>query len=92
VGVWSSISAGPWLCLGCAMPAAQLQTVAAPMRPPAQPMTAATSTMSGKGSCNAKMATNDAAAIAHSAPFFSAREPMRWAACTTMAVTAGLMP
>ena len=28
----------------------------------------------------------------HSHPFFSAREPTRHAACTTSAVTAGLMP
>jgi len=48
--------------------------------------------MSGKGTLSAKIATNEAPAIAHSQPFFSAREPMRWAACSTMAVTAGLMP
>lgn len=30
--------------------------------------------------------------MAHNQPFFSARVPMRWAACTTMAVTAGLIP
>ena len=38
------------------------------------------------------MATKEAAAMAHNALFFSAREPMRQAACSTMAVTAGLMP
>ena len=40
----------------------------------------------------AKIATKEAAAIAHNQLFFNAREPMRWAACTTMAVTAGLIP
>ncbi len=49
-------------------------------------------TMAGNGTLSAKMATKDAAAMAHSQLFFSAREPMRCAACTTMAVTAGLMP
>ena len=38
------------------------------------------------------MATKAAAAIAHIQPFFSACEPMRQAAWTTIAVTAGLMP
>jgi len=35
------------------------------------------STMTGKGRLNAKIATNAAAAIAHSTLFLSAREPMR---------------
>ena len=48
--------------------------------------------MSGKGTSSAKMATNEAPAMAHKVWFFKAREPMRCAACTTMAVTAGLMP
>ena len=38
------------------------------------------------------MAMKASAAIAHSSLFFSAREPMRQAANTTMATTAGLMP
>ena len=42
--------------------------------------------------CNAKIATKAATAMAHSQAFFSAREPMRHAANTTIAVTAGLMP
>ncbi len=46
----------------------------------------------GNGNCRAKIATKEAAAIAHSQLFFSARAPMRWAACTTIAVTAGLIP
>ena len=33
-----------------------------------------------------------AAAMAHNSLFFSAREPIRQAACSTMAVTAGLIP
>jgi hypothetical protein len=53
---------------------------------------AAVNTITGKGTFKAKIATNDAAAIAHSQLFFSAREPIRWAACTTIAVTAGLIP
>ena len=48
--------------------------------------------MAGKGTSKAKMATKAAAAMAHSTPCLSAREPMRQAAKTTMAVTAGLMP
>jgi hypothetical protein len=48
--------------------------------------------MAGKGMFSAKMARKDAAAMAHRVRFFSARPPMRQAACTTMAVTAGLMP
>ena len=48
--------------------------------------------MNGNGTLNAKIATKAAAATAHSAAFFSAREPMRCAACSTIAVTAGLMP
>jgi hypothetical protein len=38
------------------------------------------------------MATKAAIAIPHSQPFLSTRAPMRHAACTTSAVTAGLMP
>ena len=38
------------------------------------------------------MATKDAAAMPHIQRFLSARAPMRWAACSTSAVTAGLMP
>ena len=38
------------------------------------------------------MATKAATAIPHSHALRSVREPMRQAACTTMAVTAGLMP
>jgi len=62
------------------------------IRPPRVPISAAPNTMNGNGSLKTKIATNEAAAIAHSTGFFSAREPMRWVACTTMAVTAGLMP
>ena len=38
------------------------------------------------------MATNASAATAHSHSFFRVREPMRCAACNTIAITAGLMP
>ena len=56
------------------------------------PIKPATNTIKGKGSFSAKMATKAASAMPHSAAFFSARLPMRQAAATTMAVTAGLMP
>jgi hypothetical protein len=46
----------------------------------------------GEGNFKAKMAMNEAAASAQSTLFFSARVPMRQAANTTMATTAGLMP
>ena len=55
-------------------------------------MMAAAATMAGNGTLRAKIATKDAAAIPQSALFLSAREPMRYAACATMAVTAGLTP
>ncbi|MDT4887522.1 hypothetical protein FQZ97_1239840 [compost metagenome] len=61
-------------------------------RPPTYPTRAAPSTIRGKGTFKAKMAMKEAAAMPHNQLFFSAREPIRWAACTTMAVTAGLMP
>ena len=48
--------------------------------------------MAGNGTAKALIATNAAAAIAHSSGCFSARRPMRHAACSTMATTAGLMP
>ncbi len=38
------------------------------------------------------MATNASAAIAQSAGWRSVREPIRHAACSTIATTAGLMP
>ena len=56
------------------------------------PINAAPKTISGNGTLNAKIAINEAAAIAHSQLFFNAREPILCAACTTMAVTAGLIP
>src|SRR3989344_4620712 len=61
-------------------------------RPPTNPVTPAPSTISGNGRPSAKMATKAAAAMPHNQPFLSTREPMRTAADTTMAVTAGLMP
>ena len=48
--------------------------------------------MAGNDTANTKIATNDAAAIAHSAPFFKVRPPIRCAAWSTIAVTAGLIP
>ena len=44
-----------------------------------------------RGALNTKMAKNAPAAIAHNTPCFNAREPMRYAANNTMAVTTGLM-
>ncbi len=58
---------------------------------PHQPIIAADRTITGKGTLRAKMATN-AAAIAHCVRLRSAREPLRCAACTTIAVIAGFMP
>ena len=48
--------------------------------------------MAGNGASKAKMAMKAAPAMAHIQPFFSARVPIRCAACSTSAVTAGLMP
>ena len=56
------------------------------------PSSAAPSTISGNGTSNTKIATNASAAIAHSAGCFSAREPIRHAACSTIATTAGFTP
>ena len=91
VGVSSSSNAGPRdVCaLACPPPAAK---DVGDMRPPIKPITAAAKTMKGKGTFSAKIATKLAAAIAIKKLFFNALEPMRCAACTTMAVTAGLMP
>ena len=91
VGVSSLIRAVPKLACdaACAPPALN---DSGQMRPPTKPMTAAAKTMMGKGTFNANMATKLAAAMASSRLFFKAREPMRCAACITMAVTAGLMP
>jgi hypothetical protein len=62
-----------------------------------QPQTAATSTTQGNGIFSrAKMATKEASASAHSSGVrrgqLSVLLPMRQAACSTSAVTAGLMP
>ena len=57
-----------------------------------KPSSPAPSTISGKGTAKANMARKEAAASAHSTRFFKAREPMRQAAKTTMATTAGLIP
>ena len=48
--------------------------------------------MAGNGTPNPNSATKDSAAIACSTRFFKARAPIRQAAKTTMATTAGLMP
>ncbi|MNT32903.1 hypothetical protein D3C72_1688080 [compost metagenome] len=91
VGVSSSISAGPQDGFAAPWPPPTRNFPGATL-PPMNPARAAPSTMSGNGTSRAKMATKDAAAIAHNQSFFSVREPIRWAAWTTMAVTAGLMP
>jgi hypothetical protein len=56
------------------------------------PISAAVSTIAGNGTRSANSAMNAAAAIAHNHAFFSVRWPMRQAACSTIATTAGLMP
>ena len=59
----------------------------------ATPIRAAVTTMTGNGTANAKIATNASAAIHRTAPgCLSVRDPMRHAACSTIATTAGLMP
>ena len=90
-GVSSSMTAGSLElpALPCPPPAANSEGA---RRPPMTPISAAPSTMAGKGRLKAKSATKAAAAIAHSAAFFSVRLPMRQAAWMTMAVTAGLIP
>ncbi len=55
-------------------------------------MTPAAMMISGNGTAKKKMATNDAAASATSAPLPSARRPMRSTASITTASTAGLSP
>jgi hypothetical protein len=62
------------------------------MRPPTYPAIPAAVTMYGKGTEKAKIATNAASEMLQSSAFLSAREPMRQAANSTIAVTAGLMP
>jgi hypothetical protein len=91
VGVSSSIIASacaepPALCAGAAA------NCAGASLPPSAPSAPAASTIAGNGTAKAKIATNAAAAIAHKEGDLSARVPMRHAACSTMAVTAGLMP
>ena len=56
------------------------------------PRTAAASTIHGNPTSKTKIPTKASAAIAHSTPFFSARAPIRHAANSTTATTAGLMP
>lgn len=76
VGVRSSMTAAP-----------------GPARPrPSQPSSAAPPTISGKGRPSAKIATKAAASAQSQALRFGTRPPMRQAACSTIAVTAGLMP
>jgi hypothetical protein len=48
--------------------------------------------ITGKGTENAKIATKASAATTHSAGCFNVRDPMRHAACNTIATTAGLTP
>ena len=55
-------------------------------------MIAAVRTIAGKGTSNAKIATNAATLMSQSGLYFSARDPIRYAAKRTIAVTAGLMP
>ena len=63
-----------------------------PALAPAQPISAAAATISGNGAPKAKIATNDAAAMANIAALRSARRPSRTTACSTMASTAAFSP
>ena len=93
VGVSSSISAGA--VAGCAAPCPPPVANFAGREAAADDSRRRRrrATMSGNGTSNAKMATNAATAMRpQPARCFSAREPMRQAANSTIAVTAGLMP
>jgi len=59
---------------------------------PTIPASAPAITIAGNGTLAKKMATNAAAAMIHSSGCLSVRDPMRHAACKTMATTAGLIP
>ncbi|MNV54446.1 hypothetical protein D3C71_1466400 [compost metagenome] len=91
VGVASSINAGPkpWAPEPCRAP---VRKYSGHFLPPTKPTKAAIATINGNGTFIAKIATKAAAAMPQRTGFFSAREPIRWAACRTMAVTAGFMP
>lgn len=75
-GVWSSIKAGPNDLSEAPWPPPALNLSGA-TRPPTMPMTAAASTMKGKGRLSAKIATKAAAAMPQRTLLRSAREPMR---------------
>ena len=61
-------------------------------REPNAPVSAAASTIAGNGASRKTIATNAQAAIDTSQTLCSERRPMRQAACSTRAVTAGLIP
>ena len=91
VGVSSSMIARA----GCGfvlLPCAELPPSPVSRLPAATPAIAAATMISGKGTSRSAMPTKAAAAMAHRPGAFSVREPMRWAACSTIATTAGLIP
>src|SRR3546814_4539755 len=57
-----------------------------------KPISAAASTISGKGTSSTKIATNASAAKPRMTLFFKAREPTRTTACSTTASTAAFNP
>src|SRR5437867_10954586 len=90
-GLSSSMTAGACgALLACWVP--PVANCAGENLPPSAPITPAASTIAGNGTLNAKIALNAAAAMAHRGGDLSARDPIRHAACSTIAVTAGLMP
>jgi len=91
VGVSSSMIAGacvPDLPAECAGRANARGT----SLPPIQPTTAAPATRAGNGTENTTSATNAASAMTASGTLRSVRDPMRQAAASTMATTAGFTP
>src|SRR3546814_6578607 len=57
-----------------------------------KPISAAASTISGRGTSSTKIATNASAAKPRMTLFFKAREPTRTTACSTTASTAAFNP
>ncbi len=92
VGVSSSMIAARARRLARRMRAADGERCGATRPPSIADAAPRRATIAGNGTSNAKIATKPTAAMTHSTGCFSAREPIRHAACSTIATTAGLMP
>ncbi len=86
----SSMSAGPKDA--AADPCPSPRNRCGSRRPHTYPTAPAVRTIAGNGTSKAKIATKAAALISQSGLYFSARDPIRYAAKRTIAVTAGFMP